>query len=198
MTTEDWRDVLGEGLAVTLELPVAPSVRLPTSSDAAAHLLDALAVLEAAPPGGAADDPPPPELARLELKIDLLMDLVTTLLADKIPACATVRISGEGLVLPADLLAPAGARIELYPCRWLAQPLVLDLHDLRCRAGECGALWGTPDQGLREVLRRWVFRLHRREIARRRLQSANAPPRLGDAGTGAGSDGVPPVPANTM
>lgn len=173
MAMEDWRDVLGDGLAVTLELPVAASDRMPTTSDSAAHLLDAIAVLEAGPQGHAMEDTLPPELARLELKIDLLMDLVTTLLADKIPKRSRVTLSSDGLVLPATAIASDCERLELYPCHWLAQPLVLELGKIRCRDHECGATWRSPDYGLREVLRRWVFRMHRREVARRRHQSGN-------------------------
>lgn len=173
MATEDWRDVLGDGLTATLELPVAPSDRMPTTSDAAAHLLEAIAVLESEAPGRANEEPLPPELIRLELKIDLLMDLVTTLLADKIPTRSTVRISSDGLVLPAAVLKPDCDRIELYPCHWLAQPLVLELGKIECRDHVCGATWRSPDHGLREVLRRWVFRMHRREVARWRHQSGN-------------------------
>ena len=174
MEIDDWRDVLGDGLAVTLELPVVPSDRMPSTSDAAAHLLEAIAVLEAEAQGRANEEPLPPELIRLELKIDLLMDLVTTLLADKIPKRSKVRISSDGLVVPADLLTPDCDRIELYPCHWLAQPLVLELGRIECRDHVCGATWRSPDHGLREVLRRWVFRLHRREVARRRHQSGEA------------------------
>jgi hypothetical protein len=174
MMTEDWRDVLGEGLAVALELPVAPSNRTPTTSDAAAHLLDALAVIEAEPPGHAKEEPLSPELARLELKIDLLMDLVTALLADKIPPPVKIRISSDGLVLPATVLASDCERIELYPCHWLAQPLVLELGEIRHRNQACGATWRSPDHGLREVLRRWIFRLHRHDVARQRLQTGDA------------------------
>lgn len=174
MATEDWRDVLGDGLTATLELPVAPSDRIPTTSDAAAHLLEALAVLESEAQGRANEEPLPPELIRLELKIDLLMDLVTTLLADKIPKRSTVRISSDGLVLPAAVLKPDCDRIELYPCHWLAQPLVLELGKIECRDQLCGATWRSPDHGLREVLRRWVFRMHRREVARRRHQTGDA------------------------
>lgn len=169
MATQDWRDVLGEGLAVSLELPVAPSTRPPTASAAAAHLLEALAVLEAEPQRRAKDDPPAPELTRLELKIDLLMDLVTALLADRIPQCAPVTISRDGVVLPATLLTRNCRRIALYPCRWLAQPLVLELDVIRCLDRNCGATWRAPDRELGEVLSRWIFRLHRREVARQRL-----------------------------
>ncbi|AFL72424.1 PilZ domain-containing protein [Thiocystis violascens] len=174
MAMEDWRDVLGEGLAVTLELPVAPSDRMPTTSDAASRLLEAIAVLEAEPQGHAKEDPVTPELARLELKIDLLMDLVTTLLADKIPRRSRVGLSGDGLVLPATVLTSDCERIEVFPCHWLAQPLVLELSRVQCRGDECGATWRSPDDGFKEVLRRWVFRMHRREVARRRFQSGAA------------------------
>lgn len=167
----DWQDVLGEGLAVTLELPIAASDRLPTSGDVAARLLDAIAALEAESSSRSNEEPTPPELTRLELKLDLLMDLVMTLLADQLPHCFELRLSSEGIVIPAGVLPLDCTRVAIYPCHWLAQPLILELNPLIQRDQQCGATWCSPDYSLREVLRRWVFRLHRREVARRRLQS---------------------------
>jgi hypothetical protein len=174
MTTEDWRDVLGEGLTVALELPIAGSERELTTSDAVAHLLDAIAVLEENPQAHAKEEPPPPELARLELKIDLLMDLVTTLLADKIPKRSSILVSNDGCVFPAGVMVRDSRRLELYPCHWLAQPVVLELGQVRCLGDQCGARWGSPDPNLRDALGRWVFRMHRRDVARRRLQTGDA------------------------
>jgi len=166
--------VLGDGLAVSLELPVAPSARALTTNDAAARLLDAVAVLEDGAPGHPKEEPQPPELQRLELKIDLLTDLVSSLLADRIPRRLCIWISSDGLVLPASVLEPDCDRVELYPSQWLAQPLVLEIGRPICRSDACGALWHSPDPGLRDALGRWVFRLHRREVARRRMKSDGA------------------------
>ena len=124
---------------MTLELPIAASDRLPTAPDVAARLLDAIAVLEAEP-SRSTDDPAPPELVRLELKIDLLMDLVTTLLANQLPRCVPIHLSNMGMVLPAGLLPTDCACIALYPCQWLAQPLVLALEPQQLRATLRGAL----------------------------------------------------------
>jgi hypothetical protein len=169
---QDWQDILGDGLAVTLELPIAPSDRSPTAPDVAARLLDAIAVLEAEP-NRSSDELVAPELVRLELKLDLLMDLVTTLLVDQLPRCVPIHLSASGIVLPAAVLPSTCTRLAIYPCHWLAQPLVLELHHHQIRGTQCGAHWQSPDLGLHEVLRRWVFRVHRREVARRRLH-ANA------------------------
>ncbi|PQJ95771.1 hypothetical protein CXB77_13365 [Chromatium okenii] len=171
MTMANWQDVLGDGLAVTLELPVAASERLPTSGDVAARLLDAIAALEADSSSRSNEELPPPELTRLELKLDLLMDLVMTLLADQVPRCVEIKLSGEGIVIPAGVLPIECTRLAIYPCHWLAQPLILELNPFIQRDQHCGATWYSPDYGLREVLQRWVFRLHRRDVARRRLQS---------------------------
>jgi len=170
---QDWHNILGDGLIVTLELPLAASDRPPTTPDVAVRLLDAIAVLETEPTRGA-DDPAPPELVRLELKLDLLMDLVTTLLVNQLPPCVPLFLSSEGIVLPAALLPSDCTRLAIYPCHWLAQPLVLEIDDLQQQGARCGARWHSPDYGLGEVLRRWVFRLHRREVARRRLHGPEA------------------------
>ncbi len=175
MATEDWWEVLGEGLRVSLQLPVAPSERSITATDVATQLLDAIALLEDGPQGVVGDDPPSPELLRLEVKVDLLMNLVSASLADKIPRRTSVTLSSGGLVLPASVLPAAADRIELFPCHWLWQPVVLGLGEVRTRGEERGAAWGSPDPGLRDALGRWVFRMHRREVARRRLQAAGTP-----------------------
>ncbi|NEV60488.1 PilZ domain-containing protein [Thiorhodococcus minor] len=172
MNIEEWRDVLGDSLAVSLNLPVAPCDRPATTGDAAAHLLDAIAVLEEGPPAHTKDEPAP-EIQRLELKIDLLTDLVSSLLADRIPEPAEVLISGAGMVLPAGVLGAGDERVQLYPGQWLAQPLILELGTRVVREGAAGASWGSPDPTLRDALGRWVFRMHRREVARRRMSGGN-------------------------
>ena len=112
MRLEEWRDVLGEGLTVSLELPVASSDRMPSRNEGAARLLDAIAALEDGVLGrGLKEEPASPELQRIELKIDLLTDLVSSLLADRIPPRRRVWISGDGLVLPSAVLDPGAGTV---------------------------------------------------------------------------------------
>jgi len=170
MRKEIWRDVLGDDLSVTLELAVGPSERPITADDAAVRLFDAIAMLEEGAQVRSKDDPPAPELQRLEVKIDLLTDLVSSLLADRIPQGSAVTVSADGLVLSACVLSPSCDRIEVYPCHWLAQPVVLELGPIVLRDGACGASWRCRDPGLRDAIGRWVFRMHRREVARRRMR----------------------------
>lgn len=167
---DDWRDVLGEGVVVALELPLAPSTRPVTPGDTLARLLESIAALEDGAPARPKDEPPSPELQRLELKIDLLTDLVSSLLAEHIPRPVAARVSADGLVVPAGLFPPDCDRVELYPCHWLAQPLVLELGPTSDRKGLCGAPWRAAGPVLRDALERWVFRLHRRDVARRRMR----------------------------
>lgn len=174
MTTEDWRDVLGDGLMVTLDLPVSASERSLTPSESVVHLLDAIAVLEETPQAHGKDEAPSPEMVRLEMKIDLLMDLVTTLLADRIPASVSVVMSEEGCVLPSAILSKGADRLEIYPCQWLGQPIVLQLAEVRAEGEWCGATWASTDSHLRDALGRWVFRTHRRDVARRRMHSGGS------------------------
>jgi len=169
MTKELWRDVLGDDLVVNLELAVGPSVRPITAGDSAARLFDAIALLEEGGQAHPKDEPPAPELQRLEIKIDLLTDLVSSLFADRIPQGSAVTMSADGLVLSTCLLPPDCDRIEIYPCHWLAQPVVLELGPVVLRDGACGARWCSRDPGLRDAIGRWVFRMHRREVARRRM-----------------------------
>lgn len=169
---ENWRDVLGEDLAVTLDLPVAPSAQPITAIDAAVRFLDAIAVIEDGARRTAADEPPPPDFERLELKIDLLMYLVSASLETRVPQPTAATISAHGLVLPAEVLGSDVDRVAIYLCSWLPQPLVLAVSAVVEREGVCGAGWQTDDPRFRNALSRWVFRMHRREIARRRADRA--------------------------
>ncbi|NKN33217.1 PilZ domain-containing protein [Marichromatium bheemlicum] len=162
-----WRAVLGNGLAVTLTLALAPSRRAVTLPEAGVRLLDAVAVLE---DGGRAgrDESPPLELQRLEAKLDLLMQLLSTWMQEQVPAPVTATLSAEGVVVPSALLASGEDRLEFYPSTAFAQPLVLEL-DTRCTfEAMVGARWRCHDAGLGEALGRWVFRMHRRAVARAR------------------------------
>ncbi|MCF1184765.1 PilZ domain-containing protein [Marichromatium gracile] len=162
-----WRGVLGEGLAVTLVLALAPSRRPPTPAESGIRLLDAIAMLEDGGRGGR-DETPSLELQRLEAKVDLLMQLLTTWMQEQLPAPVSATLSAEGVVLPVGLLETADDRLELYPSTAFAQPLVLGLETVCELDGALGARWCFSDDGLREALGRWVFRMHRRAVARAR------------------------------
>lgn len=174
MLAGHWQDVLGEGLAVTLDLSLAASTRPVMPDEAAVHLLDAIAILEDGVQGHGMEDSPPPEFQRLEAKIDLLLQMLSTWLQQRLPERASVTMSADGLVLPAELLPEAVDRIELYLSDCLTQPLVMQVTELRRVGGMAGLCWGSTDRALRDAMSRWVFRMHRRDVARRRRQGTSS------------------------
>lgn len=176
MSVEAWRHVLGDGLVVSLALPLAPSDRPASPEASVVRLLDLVAVLEDGTrepdPGDRSSPASFQTLQRLEAKVDILTQLVLGVLRVRIPEPVPLSISSEGLVAPGELLPIDCRRVELYPCSWLYEPLVLELGTVSAHDGRHGALWQSRDPALREALGRWVFRMHRRELARRRLRPA--------------------------
>jgi hypothetical protein len=116
------------------------------------------------------------ELARIEAKLDLLLDLVGGLLARQTgaPAAVTVRISADGLQWPASGQVPAvGAlgevRLALRP--ELPHPLCLPVRIVAAGAW-VEAEFLELGEALVEMLEKTVFRYHRRQVAQARLIQA--------------------------
>ncbi|WP_201068779.1 MULTISPECIES: PilZ domain-containing protein [Thiorhodovibrio] len=172
-----WDNCLGSELAFAVSLPLGPTGAEITDQGLAARLLDALAVVESALPSLRVDDKPQDACARLELKLDLLMHLLGNVLSERLPPARPARLSPRGLVLAAGVISARDNRLAIYPSPQLPLPLVLGIDGLECRGDACGARWMPLDPVLRDALGRWIFRLHRREIARRRQ-----PPAAGDSG----------------
>jgi len=166
----DWTRVLGEGLRVEARLVATPTSAAATLPEAASRLLDGLPLLEenSADEGGGRD------YQRLEIKLDLLIDVLGVWFSERLPPPSALSLSAEGLVFPRTLCPEGAECIALYPSSRLPQPLVLELSDWHCSGDWCGARWASPDTGLRDALGRWVFRLHRRALARERAASREA------------------------
>ena len=115
------------------------------------------------------------EMARLDLKLNLLLDLVATLIYNQldIPATTPVKLSAGGVTWRGDVPSP-GQRVylELYIQRGLPKPLCC-YGEVVSSADEFAA--GTARVrfiGLTGAARAWleklIFRHHRREVAYRR------------------------------
>lgn len=163
----DWNRVLGEDLRVEVIMVAAPTTAPPSLSEAACRLLDGLPLLEE----GGGEDGLSRDCQRLEQKLDLIIDLLGAQLSERLPPPEPLTLSAKGLVLPARFRPECGACIALYPSARLPQPLVLELRDWHCAGDACGARWASEDARLRDALGRWVFRLHRRALARERAAS---------------------------
>lgn len=172
---DEWRDVLGDALIVRCRLPVGPARGAPPSPEVTANLFDVLALVEqgllsAREPR--ADDAGDDALARLERKVDVLVQLV---LAQRRPEELPTRcvwVSRQGLVIAgADPLpiadgedAPPRA-IALVPSAALPWPCTVPVTDARWHDGALGLRFASDSASLDAALGRWIFRLHRRQIA---------------------------------
>lgn len=112
------------------------------------------------------------EMHRLELKMDFLLQMLGSLLADRLqlPERASLAINAQGLVftspgaasMPQDLL-----RLSIYLQPLLHRPLIVYG---KSTAGEdgCGLSWWHISEQERHWLDRLVFRQHRRAVARKK------------------------------
>jgi hypothetical protein len=134
------------------------------------RLLQALAAIE---DHGVAEKPDEsaPDLARLDFKINLLLDLVGQLLVANRPSPAPVaiRFNAHGAVwqAPAPLPQAGGQGIlEIYLRDFLAAPLRLVGTLTQVAAdGEVKVRFAPVGEAVADLLERLIFRHHRRQIA---------------------------------
>lgn len=142
------------------------------------HVLATLATLEERRVEAGEDATPVLlELARLDSKLNVLMEIVGRLLMPDaaLPPRAPVRLNASGVGIPASLLDPARQagllKLHFDACR--ALPLVLPVRFERLYDEGCAFLaFDGVGQGVGEGLERVVFRQHRRKVAEAR-QSAS-------------------------
>ena len=115
------------------------------------------------------------EMARLDLKLNLLLDLVATLIYRQldIPDTTPVSLSAYTVAWRGDVPAP-GARVclELYIQRGLPKPLCcygeVISSDEEFSSGAARVRFTGLTGAARSWLEKFIFRQHRREIALRR------------------------------
>ena len=170
--------VLYDELAYEDVLPVGWSAQAAAISSTVAagcsernvRLLQALAAIE---DHGTVDKPieSAPDLARMDFKINLLLDLVGQLVVANRPrpAPTPIRFNAQGAVwhLPAPL-PPAGVPgvLEIHLRDFLAEPLRLagTLTNVTPE-GEVTARFSPVGEPLADLLDRLIFRHHRRQVA---------------------------------
>jgi hypothetical protein len=117
------------------------------------------------------------ELMRIDLKVNLLLDLVGHVLSRQldIPARVLLRVGAHGMEWEGDSLPAEGnfIKIELYLYPRYPRPLELIGQVISIQAqGECGKIT-VVFVGLSEAVEDWIekiiFRHHRRSIAQRRI-----------------------------
>ncbi len=162
---EEVLPVTWSALAGTVDAAVAASI-----TERNVRLLQALAAIE---DHGVSDKPDEsgPDLARLDFKINLLLDLVGQLLVANRPrpAPVAIRFNAQGAVwhAPAPLPAAGGQGIvEIHLRDFLAEPLRLMGTLTGVGAdGEVTARFAPVGEAVADLLERLIFRHHRRQVA---------------------------------
>ncbi|WP_019626135.1 PilZ domain-containing protein [Thioalkalivibrio sp. ALJT] len=163
-------EFLGEELRVSCPLMIGPSRRPLTDPVLAQRLIERLDLFDDSQSRGpsAHEDEVAPEIQRLEHKLDLLLHLVAESLHPERPDPVAVTLSTCGLVLPAGTLPEDCDRVEVYLSRLLPQPCVLGVETPTTRGTQQFTRWTGIEGPLEEAIGRWIFRLHRREVAEKR------------------------------
>lgn len=121
-----------------------------------------------------------PDLARLDFKVNLLLDLVGQLLSKQliIPESRELTLMADGLCWQEADAPPLDSllRIELYLNLRYPRPLVLhgrvwEIQDRRVAVAFC-----EQSEAVREGLERFIFVHHRRAVAQNRLKNRRSPP----------------------
>lgn len=134
------------------------------------HVLVAIALLEERPRAERDDAGPlAPELARLDGKLNLLIEIVNHLLlpAAALPPRQQLRFNGVGAELPLALLPPGATlgRLRLHLDACLALPLELACRVEAVRGDSAFLAFDAFGDAVEEGLDRYVFRQHRRKLA---------------------------------
>lgn len=151
----------------------AASARL---SEHNAHVLATVAALEDRRTEASEDDSPVlQELARMDAKLNALVDIFNRLLvpAEALPLRRPIRFNAVGAQVPDDVLAPLPAdaqtlllRLRLDACPSL--PLELPARRGQSVDGETFVAFADLADSTSDALERLVFRHHRRKVAESR------------------------------
>ena len=134
------------------------------------------ALMERRSETGEEDSPLSQEVARLDAKLNVLMEIVNRLLLPQsgLPARLPLRFNAIGAVLPWDGLPPVGQAVMLRLHFDACRALPLELPGMRLPGPSDGRGF-VGFEGLSEAVRdgieRLVFRQHRRQVAEARAQA---------------------------
>ena len=180
MTDDRWlafseRVCVDDRLRVAVLPRDAASTPLARLAERNASTLASIAAIEERRADGADEDSPVlQELARLDAKLNALVDIVNRLLlpADTLPERAAVRFNAVGALLPGTLLTGAEGqaiclRIHLDACPSL--PLELPARVARrLDDGLAFVVFEPLGEAVGDAIERFVFRHHRRKVAEAR------------------------------
>ena len=172
--------LFADTLCCSLSLPLQLVASVPQSHNGAEMRLRAIATVEDGRGEETEDRGENAQLLyRLEAKLDLVMALCASLVAERShglqPMAVHWSARGMRVQLPASQALPQPlAGINLQAADWLPDPVQLPVQLLAEQVdGASRQLWlgFTPlGDGLQAVLERHLFRLHRREVAQSRRQ----------------------------
>ena len=136
------------------------------------RLLQACAAIEEHAGTEKQDEPSPnaADIARMDLKINLILDLVGQLVAasQQRPAAVAVRFNARGAewTMPGRAL-PAGSQgvLELFIRDCLPQPLALPAEVVASTDGQIKARFLSPGEPVANLIEKLAFRRHRRRVA---------------------------------
>ncbi|WP_273438366.1 PilZ domain-containing protein [Sedimenticola selenatireducens] len=125
------------------------------------------------------------DLARVEAKLDLLLDMVSQLLRseqqDAIQTTVVLWLSGASWISSDDHLPSVGERLwlALYIDSRLAQPLRLPVlvTDITSHGGtsEITVAFESLDEPVEDLMGKLIFRQHRRMIAQQKAEKRSGP-----------------------
>lgn len=159
--------------------PAAPpaAAALASINDRNANVLVAVAALmDRRVDTGEDDNALSQEVARLDAKLNVLMEIVNRLLLPQsaLPPRISLRFNGLGAVLPWEGLPPVGQPVLLKLHFDVVRALPLELPGVR-QAGPLDGKGFVAFEGLSEPVRdeieRLVFRQHRRQVAEARAHA---------------------------
>lgn len=109
------------------------------------------------------------EVQRLESKINLILELVSQVLARQLqlPEALPVRLSAHDIEWETAAAPAAGTPLllEIYVCVRYPRPLYLPATVQTASAGRVRAVFNDLGESVQELLERLIFRHHRRQIA---------------------------------
>jgi hypothetical protein len=116
------------------------------------------------------------EVQRLETKINLVLELVSQLLARQLqlPEARPVRLSAHEIEWETATAPAVGSPvvIEAYVCPQYPRPLFLPATVRGFAAGRARAVFDDLGESVQELLEMLIFRHHRRQIAATRRSNA--------------------------
>ncbi len=183
MTDESWKafadrvawDSRFHAVCLAAERPDTTELALINDRNASV-LVAVSALMDRRSDTGEDDSPLTQEVARLDAKLNVLMEIVNRLLLPQagLPPRIPVRVNAAGAALPWDGLPPVGTPVMLKLHFDACRALPLELPGLRM-AGPTDGKGFVAFDGLTEPVRdgieRLVFRQHRRQVAEARAHA---------------------------